>query len=100
MDKERDGFPLTAIREVNILLSFHHAAIVDVSEVSFGALYMTPIQNREQTCCHSQAANRNCNETARTKRCSLRSCLVPMAPKTVYVTCRWWWGRAWTACSW
>ncbi len=33
MDKERDGFPLTAIREVNILLSFHHAAIVDVSEV-------------------------------------------------------------------
>lgn len=32
MDKERDGFPLTAIREVNILLSFHHAAIVDVSE--------------------------------------------------------------------
>lgn len=34
MDKERDGFPLTAIREVNILLSFHHAAIVDVSEVT------------------------------------------------------------------
>ena len=33
MDKEKDGFPLTAIREVNILLSFHHAAIVDVSEV-------------------------------------------------------------------
>ena len=36
MDKEKDGFPLTAIREVNILLSFHHAAIVDVSEVVVG----------------------------------------------------------------
>ena len=35
MDKERDGFPLTAIREVNILLSFHHASIVDVSEVCY-----------------------------------------------------------------
>jgi hypothetical protein len=38
MDKERDGFPLTAIREVNILLSFHHAAIVDVSEVGLNTL--------------------------------------------------------------
>ncbi len=33
MDKERDGFPLTSIREINILLSFHHPNIVDVSEV-------------------------------------------------------------------
>lgn len=36
MDKEKDGFPLTAIREVSILLSFHHASIVDVSEVVVG----------------------------------------------------------------
>ena len=35
-NKEKDGFPLTAIREVNILLSFHHAAIVEVSEVVVG----------------------------------------------------------------
>ena len=33
MDKEKDGFPLTSIREINILLSFHHPNIVDVSEV-------------------------------------------------------------------
>jgi len=36
MEKEKSGFPLTAIREVNILLSFHHASIVDVSEVVVG----------------------------------------------------------------
>lgn len=36
MDKEKDGFPLTAIREVSILLSFHHASIVDVAEVVVG----------------------------------------------------------------
>jgi hypothetical protein len=34
MEKEKDGFPLTSIREINILLSFHHPNIVDVSEVS------------------------------------------------------------------
>lgn len=33
MEKEKDGFPLTSIREINILLSFHHPNIVDVSEV-------------------------------------------------------------------
>ncbi len=48
MDKERDGFPLTAIREVNILLSFHHAAIVDVSEVC---------SSDHLLCTASQAAN-------------------------------------------
>jgi len=36
LDKEKDGFPLTALREVNILLSFHHANIVDVKEVVVG----------------------------------------------------------------
>ena len=32
MDKERDGFPLTSIREINILLSFQHPNIVNVTE--------------------------------------------------------------------
>eukprot|EP00897_Mesotaenium_endlicherianum_P007823 jgi/Mesen1/7069/ME000369S06403 len=36
MDKEREGFPLTSLREINILLSFHHASIVDVKEVVVG----------------------------------------------------------------
>ena len=36
MDQERDGFPLTSIREINILLCFHHKNIVDVSEVAVG----------------------------------------------------------------
>jgi cell division cycle 2-like len=38
MDKERDreGFPLTALREINILLSLHHPSIVDVKEVIVG----------------------------------------------------------------
>ncbi|KAK9902816.1 hypothetical protein WJX75_007237 [Coccomyxa subellipsoidea] len=36
MEKEKDGFPLTSIREINILLSFHHPNIVDVSEVVVG----------------------------------------------------------------
>ncbi|MQL41527.1 hypothetical protein EI012_26830, partial [Escherichia coli] len=29
----RDGFPLSALREVNILLSFNHPSVVDVKEV-------------------------------------------------------------------
>ncbi|XP_071717693.1 cyclin-dependent kinase G-2-like [Rutidosis leptorrhynchoides] len=36
MEKEREGFPLTALREINILLSFHHPSIVDVKEVVVG----------------------------------------------------------------
>lgn len=36
LEKEMDGFPLTALREVNILLSFHHSNIVDVHEVVVG----------------------------------------------------------------
>ena len=36
LEKEKDGFPITALREVNILLSFHHSAIVDVHEVVVG----------------------------------------------------------------
>jgi cell division cycle 2-like len=38
IDKERDreGFPLTALREINILLSLHHPSIVDVKEVIVG----------------------------------------------------------------
>ena len=37
MDKEKEGFPVTSIREINILLSFHHPNIVDVSEVRGGS---------------------------------------------------------------
>ncbi|GLU06176.1 hypothetical protein SLE2022_232290 [Rubroshorea leprosula] len=36
MEKEREGFPLTSLREINILLSFHHQSIVDVKEVVVG----------------------------------------------------------------
>ncbi|KAF6148953.1 hypothetical protein GIB67_026698 [Kingdonia uniflora] len=36
MAKEREGFPLTALREINILLSLHHPSIVDVKEVVMG----------------------------------------------------------------
>ncbi|KAI3877597.1 hypothetical protein MKX03_037730 [Papaver bracteatum] len=37
MEKEREGFPLTSLREINILLSFHHESIVDVKEVVVGS---------------------------------------------------------------
>ena len=33
MEKERDGFPVTSVREISILLNFHHANIVNVEEV-------------------------------------------------------------------
>ncbi len=33
MEKEKDGFPLTSVREINILLNFHHPNIVNVEEV-------------------------------------------------------------------
>ena len=36
MDREKEGFPITSIREINILLNFHHANLVDVSEVVVG----------------------------------------------------------------
>ncbi|KAJ1279507.1 hypothetical protein BS78_04G161900 [Paspalum vaginatum] len=36
MDKEDEGFPLTSLREINILLSFDHPSIVDVKEVVVG----------------------------------------------------------------
>lgn len=36
MDREKDGFPLTSIREINILLSVQHPNIVNVSEVVCG----------------------------------------------------------------
>ena len=36
MEKEVDGFPLTALREVNILLSLDHPSIVNVNEVVIG----------------------------------------------------------------
>ncbi|KAK8937985.1 Cyclin-dependent kinase G-1 [Platanthera guangdongensis] len=37
MEKEREGFPLTALREINILLSLHHPSIVEVKEVVVGS---------------------------------------------------------------
>ncbi|XP_042057218.1 cyclin-dependent kinase G-2-like isoform X1 [Salvia splendens] len=37
MDREREGFPLTSLREINILLSIHHPSIVDVKEVVVGS---------------------------------------------------------------
>ncbi|OEL35920.1 Cyclin-dependent kinase G-1 [Dichanthelium oligosanthes] len=36
MNNEREGFPLTSLREINILLSFDHPSIVDVKEVVVG----------------------------------------------------------------
>ncbi|KAL6566553.1 hypothetical protein OROGR_002168 [Orobanche gracilis] len=36
MEKEREGFPLTSLREINVLLSFGHPSIVDVKEVVVG----------------------------------------------------------------
>ncbi|KAK9278357.1 hypothetical protein L1049_027922 [Liquidambar formosana] len=38
MGIDKDGFPLSALREMNILLSFHHPSIVDVKEVVMGDL--------------------------------------------------------------
>ncbi|XP_051120854.1 cyclin-dependent kinase G-2-like [Andrographis paniculata] len=38
MEKEREGFPLTSLREINILLSFDHPSIVNVKEVVMGNL--------------------------------------------------------------
>ncbi|KZV44097.1 cyclin-dependent kinase G-2 [Dorcoceras hygrometricum] len=37
MEKEREGFPLTSLREINILLSCHHPFIVDVKEAVVGS---------------------------------------------------------------
>ena len=37
MEKERDGFPMTSLREINVLLSFHHQSVVDVKEVVVGS---------------------------------------------------------------
>ena len=33
MEREKEGFPLTSIREINILLALHHKNIVNVTEV-------------------------------------------------------------------
>ena len=33
MEKEKDGFPVTSIREINVLLNFHHPNLVHVSEI-------------------------------------------------------------------
>lgn len=37
MEREKDGFPLTSLREINILMSLHHPSIVDVKEVVVGS---------------------------------------------------------------
>ena len=33
MEKEKDGFPVTSIREINVLLNLHHPNLVHVSEI-------------------------------------------------------------------
>ncbi|KAI3988423.1 hypothetical protein MKX01_031641 [Papaver californicum] len=38
MEKEREGFPMTALREINILLSTDHPSIVEVKEVVMDGL--------------------------------------------------------------
>jgi cell division cycle 2-like protein len=38
LEREKDGFPQTSIREVNVLLSLHHPNIVNVTEVSAASL--------------------------------------------------------------
>ncbi|KAJ7945730.1 Kinase family protein [Quillaja saponaria] len=38
MNIDRDGFPLSSLREINILLSFNHPYVVDVKEVVMGDL--------------------------------------------------------------
>ncbi|KAJ4802298.1 Cyclin-dependent kinase 2 [Rhynchospora pubera] len=37
MEKEKEGFPMTSLREINILLSLNHPSIVDVKEVVVGS---------------------------------------------------------------
>ena len=37
MEKEKEGFPMTSLREINILLSLHNTSIVDVKEVVVGS---------------------------------------------------------------
>jgi cell division cycle 2-like len=37
LEEEKEGFPLTSIREINILLSLHHPNIVNVTEVVVGS---------------------------------------------------------------
>ncbi|GLJ14737.1 hypothetical protein SUGI_0238840 [Cryptomeria japonica] len=36
MERERDGFPMSALREINVLLSLHHPSVVNVKEVVVG----------------------------------------------------------------
>ncbi len=36
MEHETDGFPITSVREINILLNFHHPNIVNVEEIVVG----------------------------------------------------------------
>eukprot|EP00741_Cyanophora_paradoxa_P006487 tig00001003_g6280.t1 len=36
MEREREGFPVTSLREINILLSIHHKNIVNVKEICVG----------------------------------------------------------------
>ena len=38
--QEKHGFPLTSLREINILLSLHHANIVNVTEVSHSCAHI------------------------------------------------------------
>lgn len=35
--KEKDGFPITSIREINILMNYHHENIINIKEVVYGS---------------------------------------------------------------
>jgi len=37
MSKEREGFPLTSLREIKILISLSHPNIVEVKEIVIGS---------------------------------------------------------------
>ena len=55
--QEKHGFPLTSLREINILLSLHHANIVNVTEVSHSCAY---IGKHTQVNFSAVAANGQC----------------------------------------
>ncbi len=49
MERETDGFPLTSIREINILLALHHKNIVNVTEVGAFPLQARPLYQCTKT---------------------------------------------------
>ena len=54
--QEKHGFPVTSLREINILLSLHHANIVNVTEVSQSSAYIGECTCADTLAIHSAAA--------------------------------------------